>query len=83
MCLSSTGLELPDPFGGRREEDAVTKRMAGTRRQVNDLLQEGWGPGAVDEVRAPATRPGRGACSLPGRRTKLYVDREKASQSFL
>ena len=35
-------LRLPDPFVGRREEKAITKRMAEIRRQVNDLLEAGW-----------------------------------------
>ena len=32
----------PDPFVGRRDEKAITKRMAEIRRQANDLLKEGW-----------------------------------------
>ena len=35
-------LRLPDPFVGRRDEKAITKRMAEIRDQVNDLLEEGW-----------------------------------------
>ena len=35
-------LKLPDPFVGRRDEKAITRRMAEIRRQVNDLLQDGW-----------------------------------------
>ena len=47
-------LKLPDPFEERRDEKAITRRMAETRRM--------WLP--------------------KGKRTKLYVDRKKASQSF-
>ena len=34
--------KLPDPFDKRRDEKAIARRMAEIRRQVNDLLQEGW-----------------------------------------
>ena len=56
--------------------------MAGTRRQVAGLLKEGRGPGAVDEVRARHEVETKRMWLPRGRRTKLYVDREKASQSF-
>ncbi|MCZ0859472.1 hypothetical protein OHJ16_15675 [Actinomyces israelii] len=45
-------LKLPDPFVGRRDEKAITRRMAEIRRPVADLLQEGWEACTVDEVRA-------------------------------
>ena len=56
--------------------------MTGTRHQVNDLLQEGWEVYTVDEVRARHEAETRRMWLPRGRRTKLYVDREKASQSF-
>ena len=56
--------------------------MAGTRHQVNDLLQEGWEVYTVDEVRARHEAETRRMWLPRGRRTRLYVDREKASQSF-
>ena len=52
MRFLGTSLCFPDPFDKRRDEEAVTRRMAGTRHQVNDLLQEGWEVYTVDEVRA-------------------------------
>ena len=57
--------------------------MTGTRHQVNDLLQEGWEVYTVDEVRARHEAETRRMWLPRGRRTRLYVDREKASQSFL
>ena len=74
--------KLPDPFDKRRDEKAITRRMAEIRRQVNDLLQEGWEVYTVDEVRARHEAETRRMWLPRGRRTKLYVDREKASQSF-
>ena len=57
--------------------------MAQIRRQVNDLLQDGWE--AWRRRRGP--RPPRGRdpahAALPrGRRARLSVDRKKASRSF-
>ena len=43
--------KLPDPFDKRRDEKAIARRMAEIRRQVNDLLEEGWEVYTVDEVR--------------------------------
>ena len=56
--------------------------MTEIRHQVNDLLQEGWEVYTVDEVRARHEAETRRMWLPRGRRTKLYVDREKASQSF-
>ena len=57
--------------------------MAETRRQVNDLLQEGWEAWR----RRGGPRPPRGRdpahAALPRGRARLYVDRAKASRSFL
>ena len=83
MRFLGMSLCCPDPFGGRREAEAITRRMTGTRHQVNDLLQEGWEVYTVDEVRARHEAETRRMWLPRGRRTRLYVDREKASQSFL
>ena len=56
--------------------------MTGTRHQVAGLLKEGWEVYTVDEVRARHEAETRRTWLPRGRRTKLYVDREKASQSF-
>ncbi|MCZ0857012.1 hypothetical protein OHJ16_02980 [Actinomyces israelii] len=68
---------------GRRDEKAIARRMAEIRRQVNDLLQEGWEACTVDEVRARHEAETRRMWLPKGKRTRLYVDRKKASQSFL
>ena len=68
---------LPDPFVGRRDEKAITRRMAEIRRRVAGLLEEGWGPGAVEEVGAGHEAETRRMGPPKGRRTKLYVDRDK------
>ena len=56
--------------------------MAEIRHQVAGLLKEGWEVYTVDEVRVEHEAETRRMWLPRGRRTKLYVDREKASQSF-
>ena len=56
--------------------------MAEIRRQVNDLLQEGWEVYTVDEVRVEHEAETRRMWLPKGKRTKLYVDRKKASRAF-
>ena len=74
---------LPDPFVGRRDEEAVARRMAEIRDQVADLLQDGWEACTVDEVRVEHEAETRRTRLSPGRRrARLYVDRAKASRSF-
>ncbi|WKR21802.1 hypothetical protein [Actinomyces israelii] len=68
---------------GRRDEEAIARRMAEIRRQVNDLPEEGWEVCTVDEVRVEHEAETRRMWLPKGKRTKLYVDREKASRSFL
>jgi len=56
--------------------------MTEIRHQVAGLLKEGWEVYTVDEVRVEHEAETRRMWLPRGRRTKLYVDREKASQSF-
>ena len=42
MRFLGMSFKLPDPFDKRRDEKAIARRMAEIRRQVNDLLEEGW-----------------------------------------
>ena len=56
--------------------------MAETRDQVAGLLQDGREPCTDDEVRVEHEAETRRMWLPRGRRTRLYVDREKASQSF-
>ena len=79
LCMS---LKLPDPFVGRSDEKAITRRMAEIRDQVADLLQDGWEVYTVDEVRVEHEAETRWMRLPKGKRTKLYVDRRKASRSF-
>ena len=74
--------KLPDPFDKRRDEEAITRRMTEIRHQVAGLLKEGWEVYTVDEVRVEHEAETRRMWLPRGRRTRLYVDREKASQSF-
>ena len=75
-------LKLPDPFVGRRDEKAIARRMAEIRDQVANLLQDGWEVYTVDEVRVEHEAETRRMWLPKGKRTKLYVDRKKASRSF-
>ena len=56
--------------------------MAEIRDQVANLLQDGWEVYTVDEVRARHEAETRRMWLPKGKRTKLYVDRKKASRSF-
>ena len=56
--------------------------MTGTRHQVAGLLKEGWEVYTVDEVRVEHEAETRRMWLPKGKRTKLYVDRKKASRSF-
>ena len=82
MRFLGMSLCCPDPFDKRRDEEAITRRMTEIRRQVAGLLKEGWEVYTVDEVRVEHEAETRRMWLPRGRRTKLYVDREKASQSF-
>ena len=75
---------LPDPFEGLRDEEAIARRMAENRDQVAGLPEEGWE--AWRRRRGPRPPRGRDEAHLAsqgGKRTRLYLDREKASRSFL
>ena len=82
MRFLGMSFKLPDPFDKRRDEEAITRRMTEIRHQVAGLLKEGWEVYTVDEVRVEHEAETRRMWLPRGRRTKLYVDREKASQSF-
>ena len=43
-------LGLPDLFDKRRDEKAITQRMAQIRQEVADLLASGWEVYTIDEV---------------------------------
>ena len=84
LLLRFCGLsfKLPDPFDKHRDEQAITKRMAEVKTQVTDLLEAGWEVYAADEVRLEHEAETRRMWLPKGQRTKLYVDRQKVSQSF-
>ena len=74
--------KLPDPFDKRRDEEAITERMEQVKEQVSGLLDEGWEVYTIDEVRVEHEAETRRMWLPKGQRTRLYVDRVKASQSF-
>ena len=84
LLLRFCGLsfKLPDPFDKHRDEQAITRRMTEVKTQVNDLLEAGCEVYAIDEVRLEHEAETRRMWLPKGQRTKLYVDRQKVSQSF-
>ena len=64
----------PDPFDKRRDEQAITRRMAEVKTQVKALLDAGWEVYAVDEVRLEHETETRRTWPPKGQRTKLSVD---------
>ena len=82
MHFLGMSFKLPDPFDKRRDEKAIARRMAEIRDQVANLLQDGWEVYTVDEVRVEHEAETRRMWLPKGKRTKLYVDRKKASRSF-
>ena len=74
--------KLPDPFDKRRDEKAITQRMAQVRAEVADLLADGWEVYTGDEVRVEHEAETRRMWLPKGKRTKIYVDRNRSSCSF-
>ena len=75
-------LKLPDPFVGRRDEKAITSGWPRSGARSTICSRTAGRPGAVDEVRARHEAETRRMWLPKEKRTKLYVDRKKASQSF-
>jgi transposase len=82
MKFCGMSFKLPDSFDKRRDEEGIAKRMAEIRAQVKDLLEDGYEVFAADEVRVEHEAETRRMWLPVGVRTKLYVDREKAAQSY-
>ena len=74
--------KLPDPFDKRRDEKAITQRMAQIRAEVAGLLAGGWEVYTVDEVRVEHEAETRRMWLPKGKRTKIHVDRTRSAQSF-
>lgn len=82
MKFCGMSFKLPDPFDKRRDEAAVTARMAEVRDQVAGLLAAGVEVFAADEVRVEHEAEMRRTWLPIGERTKVYVNRERAATSF-
>ena len=82
MRFLGMSFKLPDLFDKRRDEAAITARMVRIRQEVAELPARGWEVRTVDEVRVEHEAETRRMWLPKGKRTKLYVDRKKASQSF-
>lgn len=82
MRFCGMSFKYPDAFDKRRDEEGIRTRMAEVRDQVKELLGEGYKVFAVDEVRVEHEAETRRMWLPAGVRTKIYVDREKAAQSY-
>jgi transposase len=82
MKFCGMSFKLPDPFDKRRDEAAITARMAEVREQVAGLLAAGVEVFTADEVRVEHEAEMRRTWLPVGERTKVYVDRKRAAQSF-
>jgi transposase len=82
MKFAGMSFKLADPFDKRRDEEAITARMAEIKQQVTGLLDEGYEVYTVDEVRVEHEAETRRMWLPRGQRTKLYVDRDRAGMSF-
>ena len=74
--------KLPDPFDKRRDEAAITARMARIRQEVAELPARGWEVRTVDEVRVEHEAETRRMRLPRGGRTRLHVDRTRSARSF-
>lgn len=82
MKYCGMSFKLPDPFDRRRDEEGIAKRMAEIRAQVKELLEAGYEVFAADEVRVEHEAETRRMWLPVGVRTKIYVDRKRAAQSY-
>ena len=82
LRFAGMSFKLPDPFDKRRDEKAITQRMAQIRQEVADLLVGGWEVYTIDEVRVEHEAETRRVWLHKGKRTKIYVDRNRSSCSF-
>ncbi|MCI1749290.1 MAG: IS630 family transposase [Acidipropionibacterium sp.] len=82
MHFAGMSFKLPDAYDKRRDEAAITARMAKIRTQVAKLLTDGYEVYTLDEVRVEHESETRRIWLPRGERTKLYVDRKRAAQSF-
>ena len=74
--------KLPDTFDKRRDEAAITARMARIRQEVAELPARGWEVRAVDGVRVEHEAETRRMRLPRGGRTRLHVDRTRSARSF-
>ncbi|MEZ5086406.1 MAG: hypothetical protein R2722_09185 [Tessaracoccus sp.] len=83
MRLCGMSFKLPDPFDKRRDETAITARMAEVRAQVARLLTEGYEVYTIDEVRVEhESRDPADVAPQGTAHQALPVDRKRAACSF-
>lgn len=82
MRFCGMSFKYSDAFDKRRDEDGIRARMAEVRDQVKEHLDAGYEVFTADEVRVEHEAETRRMWLPVGVRTKIYVDREKAAQSY-
>ena len=75
MRFLGMSFKLPDPFDKRRDEAAITARMAQIRQEVAELLTRGWEVYTVDEVRVEHEAETRRMWLPRGKRTRKLIQR--------
>lgn len=82
MRFSGMSFKLADTFDKRRDEKAITERMAQILQEVADLLISGAEVYTVDEVRVEYEADTRRMRLSKGRRVKIHVDRTRSTRSL-
>lgn len=82
MKYCGMSFKKADPFDKRRNEIAIAERMDEIKEQVSGLLDAGYEVYAADEVRVEHESETRRTWLPKGKRSKILVDRKKASKSF-
>ena len=82
MTFAGMSFKLADPFDKRRNEEAISARMAEVKQQVSELLAQDFEVYTVDEVRVEHEAETRRMWLPKGKRTKIYVDRKRDGKSF-
>ena len=84
LQFANLSFKYPDTFDRRRDEQAITERMAAIRREIKPLLhRDDWEVWASDEVRVEQEAEIRRAWLQKGERTVVKVDRKKEAQSYI
>lgn len=84
LKFAGLSFKYPSPFDRRRDEGRIEARMKEIRGEIAPLLADpGWEVFAADEVKVASEAIVRKAWLTKREQTKISVDREIESQSFI